>query len=146
MKMTSTGEVSLAMSASSSSLLAPISPGELLDKIAILEVKLARIHDPDKLTSIRTELKLLRLAAKDGIAEHLWDRLGPLLVGLYLVNGVIFDLLERQRQLDREGRFDQEFITLSRSVYIENDRRAALKRQIDDLLGSPIREEKHYPA
>ena len=110
-------------------LLVPISPGELIDKITILEIKSARMTDAAKLHNVRTELTLLNetwrasaFSAVDITAE--WT-------GLRDVNGQLWDIEDRIRDKERESLFDAEFIELARAVYVTNDERAAIKRRIN---------------
>ena len=129
-----------------SDLLVPISPGELLDKITILRIKAARIGDSAKLANVRRELELL---------EHTW-RASPYAhagpekdvaqetAALEAVNARLWDIEDDIRDKERSRAFDAAFIELARSVYIENDERARLKRRINDRLGSAIVEEKSY--
>jgi hypothetical protein len=123
-------------------LLVPISPGELIDKITILEIKSQRMTDEAKLHNVRTELALLSetwkaspYSATDISAE--WS-------GLRHVNGKLWDIEDRIRDNEREARFDDEFIELARAVYVTNDERAAIKRRINTRLGSALVEEKSY--
>jgi hypothetical protein len=123
-------------------LLVPISPGELIDKISILEIKSQRMTDPAKLHNVRTELALLTetwkaspYAATDVSAD--WAALRE-------VNGKLWDVEDHLRDQEREGRFDPEFIELARAVYFTNDERAAIKRRINATLGSVLVEEKSY--
>ncbi|MCM2310241.1 MAG: DUF6165 family protein [Steroidobacteraceae bacterium] len=125
-------------------LLVPISPGELIDKITILEIKSQRMTDAAKLHNVRTELSLLSdtwqaspFAATDISAE--W-------AGLRDVNGRLWDIEDRIRDKERDSLFDAEFIELARAVYVTNDERAALKKQINTKLGSALVEEKSYAA
>lgn len=124
------------------SLLVPTSPGEFLDKLTILEIKAARIRDAAKLENVRRELAALRatwaaspLAARDVAA----------LVGeLRGVNEKLWEIEDGIREKEAARLFDAEFIELARSVYRTNDRRAALKRELNVLLGSELVEEKSY--
>jgi hypothetical protein len=123
-------------------LLVPISPGELIDKITILEIKSQRMTDAAKLHNVRTELSLLTetwkasaYSATDISAE--W-------AGLRDVNGQLWDIEDRIRDKEREDRFDAEFIELARAVYVTNDERAAIKKRINMRLGSLLVEEKSY--
>jgi hypothetical protein len=123
-------------------LLVPISPGELIDKITILEIKSQRMTDAAKLHNVRTELSLLTetwkasaYSATDISAE--W-------AGLRDVNGKLWDIEDRIRDQERDRRFDAEFIELARAVYVTNDERAAIKKQINLRLGSALVEEKSY--
>jgi Family of unknown function (DUF6165) len=123
-------------------LLVPISPGELIDKITILEIKSQRMTDAAKLHNVRTELSLLTetwkasaYSATDIRAE--W-------AGLRDVNGKLWDIEDRIRDQERDGRFDADFIELARAVYVTNDERAAIKKRINLRLGSTLVEEKSY--
>ena len=123
-------------------LLVPISPGELIDKITILEIKSQRMTDAAKLHNVRTELSLLTetwkasaYSATDISAE--W-------AGLRDVNGKLWDIEDRIRDQERDARFDGEFIELARAVYVTNDERAAIKKRINTRLGSLLVEEKSY--
>jgi hypothetical protein len=125
-------------------LLVPISPGELIDKITILEIKSQRMTDAAKLHNVRTELTRLSetwkaspFSATDISAE--W-------AGLRAVNARLWDIENRIRDQERDGRFDTGFIELARAVYVTNDERAAIKKQINTKLGSPLVEEKSYTA
>jgi len=120
----------------------PVSWGELIDKITILEIKAARIPEPGKLDHVQRELTALRAVR---------DREGPIseaaaraAAALARVNLALWDVEDALRSLEREGRFDAEFLDLARSVYRHNDRRAALKRRISLLMGSGFVEEKFY--
>ena len=123
-------------------LLVPVSPGELIDKITILEIKSQRMTDAAKLHNVRTELSLLTetwkasaYSATDISAE--W-------AGLRDVNGKLWDIEDRIRDQERDARFDVEFIELARAVYVTNDERAAIKKRINTRLGSLLVEEKSY--
>ena len=123
-------------------LMVPISPGELIDKITILEIKSQRMTDAAKLHNVRTELALLTdtwraspFSATDIRAE--WD-------GLREVNGKLWDIEDRIRDRERDGDFGAEFIELARAVYVTNDERAAIKKKINTKLGSTLLEEKSY--
>ena len=123
-------------------ILVPISPGELLDKITILRIKVARIQDAAKLANVRLELSLLEQTWKDcGAAAHdvaLEER------ALENVNGRLWDIEDRIRDKEARQTFDREFIELARAVYICNDERAELKKRINLQLGSRLIEEKSY--
>jgi len=123
-------------------LLVPISPGELIDKITILEIKSQRMTDPAKLHNVRTELALLTdtwraspHSVTDIVAE--WT-------GLREVNGRLWDIEDQIRDKERDGAFDAGFIELARAVYVTNDERAAIKKRINAKLGSTLVEEKSY--
>jgi hypothetical protein len=123
-------------------LMVPISPGELIDKITILEIKSARMTDAAKLHNVRTELALLNETWK----ASAWSAIDITTewTGLRNVNGELWDIEDRIRDKERDGLFDAEFIELARAVYVTNDQRAALKRVINTRLGSTLVEEKSY--
>jgi hypothetical protein len=120
----------------------PISHGELIDKITILEIKSEQIADPAKLANVRKELDLLdavwrndAAAAVDIAAER---------ARLKSVNQALWDIEDRIRLKEKAQAFDAEFIELARAVYFQNDDRAAIKREINLKLGSQLIEEKSY--
>jgi hypothetical protein len=123
-------------------LLAPISVGELYDKITILEIKAERIADPAQRINVQRELAALEtVRGRQAPASPELEKLRGELKG---VNRRLWGIEDALRDHEREGRFDAGFVELARSVYRENDRRAALKRQISELTGSEIVEEKSY--
>jgi len=126
------------------SLSVPISPGELLDKISILEIKVERIGDPYKRANVERELDLLTglWHAEAGETAEVTARRAELKV----INEQLWDIEDAIRECDRSGDFGERFVELARSVYRINDRRAETKRAINDLLGSTIIEEKSYAA
>ncbi len=123
-------------------ILAPVSAGELVDKITILKVKAERIGDPGKAANVRRELVLLEGIAADALPPS--SELEQLATELQDVNAALWDIEEGKRACERAQAFGPEFVRLARAVYIENDRRAALKRRINDLVGSDVVEEKSY--
>jgi hypothetical protein len=122
-------------------ILAPVSAGELIDKITILRVKVRRIAD-DKRANVAKELALLEAVA----AEHLQSTpdLDALIEELHAVNAALWDVEDGKRDCERRQDFGPAFIALARRVYVENDRRAAVKRAINLLTASDIVEEKSY--
>ncbi len=121
-------------------ILAPISAGELIDKITILEIKAERISDPGKLANVRHEL-----AALDALrVRHRLEGLDVLTADLRTVNETLWEVEDELRLLEVAQRFDDRFVALARAVYQTNDRRAALKKEINLLVGSTIVEEKSY--
>ena len=120
----------------------PVSPGELIDKITILRIKLARMTDPKKLSNVRIELDALRETWRD----HPYSRrdLAAEEQALQAVNERLWVIEDDIRDKERAQAFDAEFIRLARAVYFENDERAAIKRRINEKLGSSIIEEKSY--
>jgi len=123
-------------------LLVPVSPGELYDKITILRIKAERMTDPEKLKHVRHELALLEQTWADAGLEQ--STIVADLAALSAVNERLWDIEDRIRDLEREQRFDAEFIALARAVYLENDARAAAKRRINVGLGASLVEEKSY--
>ena len=120
----------------------PISPGELIDKITILEIKSERMTDPRKLENVRLELRLLQetwAASHYGNADIAADR-----QALKQINEKLWVIEDEIRAKERDRAFDARFIELARAVYFTNDERAAIKRRINDALGSAIVEEKSY--
>ena len=124
-------------------LLVPISPGELIDKITILEIKSARMTDAAKLHNVRTELTLLNETWQASEFSRQAD-IGADWARLREVNGQLWDIEDAIRDKERDGQFDARFIELARAVYVTNDERAALKRRINTKLGSLLVEEKSY--
>lgn len=119
-----------------------ISPGELIDRITILEIKAARIGDEAKRANIGVELSELTAARQ--AAVPLSDRLTALTGELKEVNEALWDIEDEIRALEAAVEFGPAFIELARSVYKTNDRRSALKRKINELLGSRLIDEKSY--
>ena len=120
----------------------PIAHGELIDKITILEIKSERIGDSQKIANVRTELDLL---------NETWSRdpasrtdIAAERARLRSVNEALWDIEDRIRLKEKSKAFDAEFVELARSVYIRNDERAAIKRAINQKLGSTLVEEKSY--
>jgi hypothetical protein len=123
-------------------ILVPISPGELLDKITILRIKSARMRDATKLANVRLELELLEKTWRDsGCAT---PEVSADEQALQAVNERLWDIEDRIRDQERARTFGEAFIELARSVYIENDERAAIKKRVNEKLGSRIVEEKSY--
>jgi len=120
----------------------PISPGELLDKITILEIKAEQIKDPQKLYNIQTELNLLNTTWNQSSLNN--DTVQQLKQELRKNNQELWEIEDKIRIKEANKEFDQVFIELARSVYIQNDRRAATKKKINQELGSQIIEEKSY--
>ncbi|MCZ6881580.1 MAG: DUF6165 family protein [Gammaproteobacteria bacterium] len=122
---------------------APVSPGELIDKITILEIKQERIKDVDKVKNVNLELELL---------ESLWNgsvyQSSALVVKkraeLKFINEELWVIEDDLRLKESKAEFDRDFIELARSVYLTNDRRASVKREINLEVGSKLIEEKSY--
>lgn len=121
---------------------APVSYGELIDKITILEIKSERIVDAAKLANVRDELQLLdRLWQAD---EHSRIDISAERAGLKRINEALWEIEDEIRVKERDRAFDARFIELARAVYHTNDERAAIKRAINLKLGSRLVEEKSY--
>ncbi|MDA9019877.1 DUF6165 family protein [Flavimaricola sp.] len=120
----------------------PISFGELFDKITILRIKSELIRNPEKLLNIKTELAALSSAAKECVPDT--PDVSDLVETLYTINRRLWDIEDGKRDAERRKVFDADFIELARQVYIQNDQRADIKRQINLALGSAIIEEKSY--
>jgi len=120
----------------------PVSVGEILDKLSILEIKSERIQDASKLVNIKKELSMLLdlLGSIDGLL----DRVEDLYSSLKSVNEELWVIEDDIRVKESRKEFDEEFIRLARAVYVTNDRRADVKKQINLLLGSELIEEKSY--
>ena len=124
------------------SILVQISPGELIDKLTILEIKSQRITDASKLANISRELEMLRSCVSRSLEPC--AELTELTARLRSVNERLWDVEDKIRDCDRERHFGPRFIELARSVYRTNDERSELKRRINDLAGSELVEEKSY--
>ena len=122
----------------------PISPGELLDKISILEIKLDRIDDAKKRAHVKYEYDLLSSISADQIERS--ETLDSLYASLKHINETLWDIEDDIRDCERNKDFSKQFIDLARSVYITNDKRASIKKDINLLLGSHIVEHKSYTA
>jgi hypothetical protein len=123
-------------------ILVPVSPGEVLDKITILEIKSERMKDEDKLLNVRHELELLKdtwaqSVREDQLIRELHSRLKE-------INEALWDIEDAIRDQERKQSFDERFIELARNVYFTNDRRSRVKKELNLHLGSRIVEEKSY--
>ena len=120
----------------------PVSVGEVVDKVTILEIKSERISNSEKLRNVATELDALRPLVSGGVFDS--DELVALTDGLRAVNGELWDIEDDIRAEEAAGRFGERFIELARAVYVTNDRRAELKKKINLATGSQLVEEKSY--
>ena len=124
-------------------MLVEVSNGELLDKISILELKMLKIEDDEKLVNIMTEFEIL-----NPLVVSLFEKYDSQLQNHYLelakINGELWDIEDWIRDCEREKRFDKEFVELARSVYITNDKRCEVKKLINILTSSGLVEEKSY--
>ena len=123
-------------------LLVEVAPGELIDKITILEIKLQNIKDEAKLANVRREYEILMETFRVNIDET--EDLRALIDELRAANQKIWDIEDEIRNLERAKNFGDQFVAVARSVYRSNDRRAVTKRKINELLNSVIIEEKSY--
>jgi hypothetical protein len=121
---------------------APVSVGELLDKMAILQIKSERIEDESKLANVRKELAVLEETWQASGLDR--EELGPMRAELKKINETLWEIEDFIRIKEAEGDFDEQFIELARSVYFTNDKRAAVKRRINEAVGSELVEEKSY--
>ena len=120
----------------------PVSPGEVLDKITILEIKSERMGDPEKVANVCVELALLQETWKEFIRDN--EVISDLRVQLKEINETLWEIEDDIREKERAGEFDKRFIELARSVYVTNDRRSMVKKELNLHLGSEIVEEKSY--
>jgi transcriptional regulator of nitric oxide reductase len=120
----------------------PVSPGEVLDKITILEIKSERMSDPEKVANVRMELALLRETWSKAVAMD--DVIRELHTQLKEINEALWEIEDDIRDKERAKEFDQRFIELARNVYFTNDRRSEVKKKLNLHLGSQIIEEKSY--
>jgi hypothetical protein len=128
----------------SSDIKVPISPGELIDKITILQIKSERMSDAAKLANVRIELELLEATWRD--SGHETQLIAAEWAALKTINEKLWVIEDDIRDLERARTFEAGFIELARAVYFTNDERAQVKRTINTKLGSRIIEEKSYAA
>jgi hypothetical protein len=121
-----------------------VSWGEMLDKVTILQIKTERIQDPAKTANVQKELQAL--AAEHQRALRLHPSVPDLVARLKSINEALWDIEDEIRDWERIKEFGPRFIELARSVYVTNDQRAAVKRQLNEALGSELVEEKSYQA
>ena len=129
-----------------------IAPGELVDRITILQIKANKISDQTKLTHVINELDTLTKSSAHMQeclkAQGQSDKFHELNIhtdAIYKANERVWDVLQRQRELERAGEFGDEFVKVSLEVYHVNDERAEAKRKINELFGTDIAEMKFYP-
>ena len=124
-------------------MLVEVSNGELLDKISILELKMLKIEDEEKLVNVKKEFETL-----NPLVVSLFEKYDSQLQNHYLelakINGELWDIEDWIRDCEREKRFDKEFVELARSVYITNDKRCEVKKLINIETSSGLVEEKSY--
>jgi len=120
----------------------PVSPGEVLDKITILEIKSERISDAGKVANVRRELELLHDTWQRSVQQD--ETVRRIHAELKSINEALWEIEDDIRDKERAREFDQRFIELARSVYVTNDQRANAKKELNVYLGSDIVEEKSY--
>ena len=123
-------------------ILVPVSPGEVLDKITILEIKSERMSDPEKVANVRVERELLQQTWSRAITDD--EVIRRLHAELKEINEALWEIEDDIRDKERAKEFDERFIELARSVYFTNDRRSRVKKELNLHLGSQIIEEKSY--
>ena len=123
-------------------ILIQVSAVELIDKLTILRIKAARIRDAAKLANVRKELEILELARIENIPET--AEVAKLTDELSAINAQLWDVEDSLRACEAAGDFSKRFVELARSVYRLNGERSALKTHLNEILKSPIREEKEY--
>ena len=130
------------MSKKMDKILAEISAGELIDKITILEIKKEKISNKEKLTEVEKELASLSKTLKDSINDE--NKILGFKRDLKDINLKLWDIEDGKRSAEKNNRFDDKFIQLARNVYKFNDERAKIKFEINNALGSNIKEVKSY--
>lgn len=116
-----------------------VSNGEIIDKLTIVQIKLERIKDEEKLSNLHKEYTELKNASASILSQS-----DPLYKALYEINSRLWDIEDRIRELERTKDFGEEFISTARSVYLNNDKRSEIKRQINIKTSSDLIEEKSY--
>ncbi len=124
-------------------ILVPVAAGELIDKITILEIKMVKLNDAKQTKNVKKELNYLLEVFEQQFDDDILEQLKG---DLRKINEALWVIEDDLRSMERRGDFGVDFIELARSVYKKNDRRAALKKEINMLLGSEIIEEKSYQA
>jgi len=120
----------------------PVSPGEVLDKITILEIKSERMDDAEKVANVKRELELLRASWLEHVDED--DTVHRIHADLKAINEELWEIEDDIRDKEKAREFDEIFIKLARAVYVTNDKRANAKKELNVYLGSEIVEEKSY--
>ena len=130
------------MTDKSARVLSEISPGELLDKISILEIKLEKIKDKNSQEEIKKEYKILKQIQNSSIKYE--DRIKNLINSIKEVNIKLWDAEDKLRICEKNKDFGKSFIELAREIYFNNDKRSKIKSEINKILGSNIKEVKQY--
>jgi prefoldin subunit 5 len=123
-------------------ILIPMSPGEILDKITILQIKAERISDPAKVANVQTELEMLSAVWNEAVEVD--TEITALTAELKSINEALWEIEDDIRDEERGKRFGERFIELARAVYVTNDERANAKKKVNLHLNSNIVEEKSY--
>ena len=126
----------------SKKILSEISPGELLDKLSILEIKLEKIKDKNDLENIKKEYNILKEVQSNNL--ELTDQIKKLFISIKKINLILWNVEDKLRICEKNKDFSQTFVNLARDVYLNNDKRAKIKSDINKILGSNIREVKQY--
>lgn len=121
-----------------------VSTGEIFDKLSILEIKKAKVKDINKLVNINTELLLLSKCFNSILLTLNKDKLIQLYESLKKVNESLWEIEDAIRIKEKNNEFDEDFIELTKSVYITNDNRSDIKYEINKISKSEIIEEKNY--
>ena len=119
-----------------------LSVGELIDKITILQLKMKFIKNKEQLNNVKNELRTLKPLLKENNLET--PKINKLITELYEVNLKLWKIEDKIRDKERQSDFSDEFISLARSVYYTNDKRADIKKKINFISGSELIEEKSY--
>jgi len=130
------------MTNKSTRVLSEISPGELLDKISILEIKLEKVKDKDRQKRIKNEYDILKKVQNSSI--EMSDKIKDLYRSVSNVNIKLWDIEDKIRICEQNKDFGKNFIELARGVYFNNDKRAKFKNEINEILKSNIREIKQF--
>jgi len=130
------------MTNKSKKILSEISPGELLDKISILEIKLEKVKDNNSQVEIKKEYEILKKIQDSSI--QLNNQIKNLFNSVKDINIKLWDIEDKLRIYEKNKDFGKDFIELARGVYFNNDKRAKIKSEINEILGSNIREIKQY--
>jgi prefoldin subunit 5 len=120
----------------------PVSPGEVLDKITILEIKSERMDDAEKVANVKRELELLQASWLQHVKED--ETVQRIHAELKAINEELWEIEDDIRDKEKAREFDEVFIALARAVYVTNDKRANAKKELNVHLGSEIVEEKSY--
>ena len=118
-----------------------VSNGEIIDKLTVIQIKLERIKDEAKLVNLKKEFEVL-----SQVASKIIETDSPLYQSLYKVNCELWDIEDHIRDLERNKDFGEDFINTARSVYIKNDERSRIKREINVTTSSSLIEEKSYES